>query len=113
MPAASGAPLATPARSFFSVDAPNVIITSIKKAGFAEGLIVKLLEIEGVGTATSLRSDYFRFTDAMESTILEDDLAPFPTAGLAEIPLTIAPHEILTLRLQLSTIVGGAMWIFY
>ena len=85
--------------SFFSVDVPNIIITSIKAATYGEGMILKFQEIAGATTQAILRSDYFQLSSAMETTILEEDIAPLPLQSSSELALGFGPNEIRPIRL--------------
>jgi len=107
LPAGSGEMMLTADfQSFFSVDAANVVITSIKKANFGNGLIIKLQEIaRSPSTEVVLSSDYFdRLYSARETTPLEEDIRTLSQSGQGEavVNLSIGGGEILCLRLNLE-----------
>jgi len=121
--AASGAPIATPATSYFSVDADNVIITDIKNANFAPGLVVKLQEVTNTlpVTEVTLSSEALRFSRVTEVTPLEDDIQiiaeTLPEQGLPPnaVMVTLGPGEIRCLRIEIATLpqAGVCAWMLY
>ena len=105
-PAAGGGIFTESSLSFFSVDPANVIITSIKKADFGDGLIVKLQEIAGTETtAVTLASDIVPFYRVQPVTPLEDDygipllLAPPSGDPPHEVSFSMDAREIMCLRI--------------
>ena len=111
LPVAAGGTLTANSQSFFSVDAANVVITSIKKANFGDGLIIKLQEIaRSPSTEVVLSSDYFdRLYSAKETTPLEEDIRTLSQSYQDEvrINLNIGGGEILCLRLNLEIPAGS------
>jgi predicted outer membrane repeat protein len=93
LPAVAGATLTANSQSFFTLDAPSVVITSIKKANFGNGLIIKLQEIaRNPSTEVVLSSDYFdRLYSARETTPLEEDIRTPPQSGQDKTMLNLMP----------------------
>ena len=114
LPVGAAGPLNAARLGFFTVSAPGVVVTSIKKADFGTGIIVKLQEVgrTAVPSAT-LTSGYFGVTGAWNSTPLEEDIAPVPVTGGNSIELSFAPAEIKTLRLAISDPSGVGEWALY
>jgi alpha-mannosidase len=86
-----------PARgTFLEIDAPNIIVESVKKAEAGDGLVFRLYEAHGKATAARLR-----FTEKIARAELVDLLEENPVAlpaaedGLA---LFFGPFEVHTLR---------------
>jgi alpha-mannosidase len=107
LPAGSGEMMLTAdSQRLFSVDAANVVITSIKKANFGNGLIIKLQEIaRSPSTEVVLSSDYFdRLYSVRETTPLEEDIRALSQSYQEQVMvnLNIGGGEILCLRLNLE-----------
>ena len=84
-------------RSFLSIDNPAVVIDTVKKAEDSEDLIVRLYESHGARQTATL-STAFALARAASVNLLETEPKPVRISG-GEIPLTLRPFEILTLRL--------------
>lgn len=89
-------------RSLFSVDAPNVVIETVKPAEDGSGdVIVRLYEAQRMATtcalSTSLPVSAAKTTDMLETTEIE---ALVYDAGC--IPLAFRPFEVKTVRLALG-----------
>lgn len=104
---APGGVFTSAAQGFFAVDAPNVLITSVKKADFGTGLIVKLQEIAGASsTAVTLSSDLLGFNTVQAVTPLEENIgSPLPLKAVTvfppkEVAFTMAAREIRCLRIE-------------
>jgi len=84
-------------QNFFSMDAPNVVIETIKQAEQGKGVIVRLYEAWGrrgrARLATSLS-----FKKAERVNLMEERTGPATLAGGA-VELYFHPHEIITVRL--------------
>jgi len=88
---------APPKQQFFSVDAPNVVIETVKQAEQGKGMIVRLYEAWGRrGTARLTTS--LSFKNAERVNLMEEraGLANFAGGG---VELYFHPHEIITVRL--------------
>jgi len=105
------------------IDAPNVVVTSVKKADFGSGVIVKMQEIAGVAsTNATVSSTAFLFQLVQPVTPLEDDIGP-PLAGPfssgtepSQFSVTVSAREIVSLRLNVvenPNSSGVALWLLY
>lgn len=88
--------------SFFSLDAPGVFMTGLKKAEDTKELIVRLVEVEGEKKSITLTLP--KYVKAVRRL----NLVEFPLSGLTEpyieentVSVSIKPHEILTLGIYL------------
>jgi alpha-mannosidase len=79
------------------VDAPNVVIETIKQAEAARGVIVRLYENERARCAVTLRAG-FPLQAAYRCNILENDEAEL-TVQDNKVRFEITPYQIVTLRL--------------
>jgi len=84
-------------RSLVSVDAPNVVIETVKQAEDGQGLIVRLYENERCRGPATLRTG-FPLAKAYRCTLLEEDEAPLPVVQ-NEVRVRVTPYQIMTLRL--------------
>jgi len=86
------------ALGFLNVDAPNVIVETIKNAEDGQGLIVRLYESQrrrGRFTLTTA----FPLAGAWRTNLLEENQERLDVRGQS-LELEIAPYQILTLRLR-------------
>ncbi len=89
--------------SLVSVDQPNVIIETVKKAENGEGTIVRLYESENALTKVSL--NWAKDFDSVEVVNLQErsltaEEADAPVVEDGAIKFTIKPYEIYTLRIK-------------
>ena len=89
--------------SFFSVDAPGVVLTGMKKAEDGNELIVRLSEIEGKETTINLRLPV-DVSAARRLNLIELPLenTTKPTVNGKTIQVKIKPNEIVTLGITTS-----------
>ena len=89
--------------SFFSVDAPGVVMTGLKKAEDGNELIVRLAEIEGKETTVNLKIPV-KVSSARRLNLIEFPLenAIKPTVNDKTIQFKIKPNEIVTLGITAS-----------
>jgi len=84
-------------QSFFSVDAPNVVIETIKQAEEGKGVVVRLYEAWGRrGRARLLTSLPFKHAERVN--LMEERINGATLAG-GVVDLQFGPHEIVTVRL--------------
>ena len=83
-----------------AVDAPNVIVESIKWAEAGKAFVVRLYEAERTGTTATLRLSA-PVVGVEETNMLEEGGSPLPLSGGA-VRFTIRPFEIKTLRCVLA-----------
>ena len=93
------APGAAGERSLFSVDAPNVIIETVKPAEDGSGdLILRLYESKRMATCCVLTTS-LPVAAAEQTNMLEEAEAELPCEH-GEIPLKFRAFEVKTLRLS-------------
>ncbi|MEA3334317.1 MAG: alpha-mannosidase [Chloroflexota bacterium] len=83
--------------SFVSVDQPNVVVETIKRAEDGNGLIVRLYESQrrrGLVTLTAA----FEVAEAWHANLLEENETELEASG-NQVTLSIKPYEIVTVRL--------------
>jgi alpha-mannosidase len=86
--------------SFFSVDKPNISISSIKKAEDENETVIRLFETGTGGTKINLRS-WFRIQNASKTTMIEYDSRAIEY-NPESVPLEIGSHSVETLKLGLQ-----------
>jgi alpha-mannosidase len=83
--------------SLLSVDAPYVVIETVKRAEDGNGLIVRLFENQRSRGKITL-SAAFDLAAAYHTNLLEENAETLPVQG-NQVQLEIAPYQIVTLRL--------------
>ncbi len=86
-----------PSQSLVAVDAPNVIIETVKRAEDGEGLIVRLYENERSRGPVTLQVG-FPLAGAYRCNLLEEDEASLVITHNA-VHFSVKPYQIVTLRL--------------
>ena len=84
--------------SLVAVEAPNVVIETVKRAEDGQGIIVRLYENERCRGAVTLRVG-FPLAGAYRCNLLEENEAPLPIVQNA-MHFTVKPYQIMTLRLK-------------
>jgi alpha-mannosidase len=84
--------------SFLSIDSPNVILETWKTAEDGNGTILRLREIAGQASKTSVKILKGSARHANLCSSVEDDLAKLDMKDGA-IPVKLQPHEVITVRL--------------
>ena len=84
--------------SFVKVDAPNVMVESVKQALHGSGTIIRLYECFGARTKASIRLAHAP-ESAVFTSLMEDDLAPAGFDG-DTLEYEFKPYEILTIRVK-------------
>jgi alpha-mannosidase len=88
-------------RSIFSVDAPNVILETVKAAEDGSGdVILRLYEAKRMATRCKL-SGALKAARVVATNMLEQGGDPIPVAG-CRVELEFRPFEIKTLRVTLA-----------
>ena len=85
-------------RSFFSVDDPNLVLDTVKRAEDSDALVVRLYEAHGARGTARLRVGV-PFAEAVSCNLLEDPGEPLETDG-DEIVLAYRPHEIVSVLVR-------------
>ena len=88
---------ASAARTLLSIDAPNVIIETVKKADREDALIVRIYECAGMDAKARL-STGFRISKASECDLLERDLKALKH-DQSSIAFSMKPFELRTVKL--------------
>ena len=85
-------------QSYFSIDDPNLIIETIKKAEDSQAIIVRLYECHGArGTAKLTTS--LTFADAKYCNLLEDDAENIHIEN-GELKINYSPFQIISIKLD-------------
>ena len=83
--------------SLLSVDSPNIVVETVKRAEDGEGLIVRLYEARRTRGEATLTAA-FPLAAAWRANLLEQNQAELPVQGNT-VTFTAKPYEIITLRL--------------
>ena len=83
--------------SYVSVDAPNVVIETVKKAEDGKGIVVRMYESENSYTKAKVKvaGEYGK---AFVCNLLEEEEQEAPVQA-GEIAVTLKPYEVVTLKL--------------
>ena len=92
-----GGPLASSV-TWFRIDAPEIVIETVKQAEDGQGLVVRLYESAGASTRAELACG-FALAEAAEANLIEEEPKPLDVSGGA-LRLDFRPFEIRTLRLK-------------
>lgn len=82
--------------SFASVDDPNLVLDTVKRAEDSDALVLRLYEAHGARGVARLR---VRGDSAVRANVLEDDGEPLELVD-GEIVLPYGPHEIVTVKVS-------------
>jgi hypothetical protein len=94
-------PITEPRGSLVSIDAPNVVLLTWKKAEDGNGFIARLLETGGRKTDGRLRVSRIPIRQAFLATGVEENLRPLAATADA-VPFSIDPFEVLTVRVVVA-----------
>jgi len=89
-----------PVRSFMSIDAPNIVCTTVKPAeANGVGLILRFVETRGIATSATVSLPFIgRVSAATETDLVENDLpVPLPVTG-DRVSFAIDPFGVKTIR---------------
>jgi alpha-mannosidase len=92
------APGAAAAGSFFSVDDPNLVLDTVKRAEDSDALVLRLYEAHGARGTARVRVA-LPFTTAVACNLLEDPGELLETDG-DEIVIPYRPHEIVSVLVR-------------
>jgi alpha-mannosidase len=87
-----------PVESFASVDDPNLVLDTIKRAEDSDALVLRLYEAHGARGTARVRLSH-PFESAVATNLLEDDGEAMMIEG-TEIVVPYRPHQILTLKVR-------------
>ncbi len=85
-------------KSFFSVSAPNVLVSTIKKAEDDDSVVVRVYELEGRDVEAALDSS-FPVASAEKTNIIEEEGAAL-RAGKSGVKIHVGHHAIETVKLR-------------
>jgi alpha-mannosidase len=89
-----------PAESFASVDDPNLVIDSIKRAEDSDAVILRLYECHGARGSARLNLAG-RFSTATSCNILEEPNGPSqPIAAGQPLHIAYGPYQIISLKIE-------------
>jgi alpha-mannosidase len=83
--------------SFASVDDPNLVLDTIKRAEDSGDLVLRLYEAHGARGVARLRVAA-PYSSARRANVLEDDGEPL-AIGEGAVLIPYRPHEIITVKL--------------
>ena len=86
--------------SLLAVDAPNLVIETVKAAEDGRGLIVRLYESQRMRGSAALTCA-FPLVVACRTNLLEEDQEPLTVEG-SRVHFEFRPYQVLTLRLEFS-----------
>jgi alpha-mannosidase len=86
--------------SFLAVDAPNLIVETVKAAEDGRGLIVRLYESRRMRGCAALTCA-FPLSAAWRTNLIEEDQSSLTVEGNT-VRFEFRPFQILTLRLEFS-----------
>ena len=86
--------------SFFSVDAPNVVVTAVKKAEDDDGVIVRWYEFAGKQTTVSLKLPRPASSVSLVNLMEQNESALAPGANGNQVAVPTKPYEIRTVKLN-------------
>jgi len=85
--------------SFVEIDAPNVMLFTLKGAEDGDGLVVRLLELEGRATTARLSTSPRTVSQAFRTDMVERNLEPLPVSGgVVTVPVPGRGIESVRLR---------------
>jgi alpha-mannosidase len=87
-----------PAASFASVDDPNLVLDTIKRAEDSDALVLRLYEAHGGRGVARVRLGV-PFDSAVRANALEDDGEALELDG-GSIVLPYRPHQIITVKVS-------------
>src|SRR5271157_493164 len=91
----------SPVRSFCSLDADNLVITTLKKADRDEAIVLRVFEIRGDSAESAVR--FLGQNRKFWPANLLEEVGPMPEGDL----LRLGPYEISTVRLPLAELTTG------
>ena len=84
--------------SFFSVGAPNIVISTIKKCEDSDGVVVRLYDAEGKDTSTALRL-FTPIQTAFRTDLIEEEPVEIP-CNEHSVSIDLGHHAVETLLLH-------------
>ena len=87
-----------PSSGFCKIDAPNILVTTLKRAENSTGLVIRLLETEGRDSTATVHLPFLKCHSAVETNIVEEDLRVLKS-GNNRFSVRIKPWSVATIRL--------------
>ncbi len=84
---------------FCRIDAPNVLVQTLKKAEDGDGLILRMIETEGKAVQAKVMLPHFRLTKAYRTNLVEKNEAELTVADRA-VKVSVSAFGMTTVRLQ-------------
>lgn len=85
-------------RSFFTLDADNIIISTIKKAEDNQSIVLRMYDTNGVNSDVSLHSD-LRFKKAISTNLIEEEIKEIPVINDV-LKVKVGQYSIETIKLN-------------
>lgn len=92
--------------SFLEIDASNVVLVTWKIAEDGNGTILRLQETAGQATETTIGFPHATIHSASLCNAVEDKMGDLDVSG-NQIRLALRPHEIVTVRVVGSSMLGS------
>ena len=87
-----------PTASFCQVDAPNVLVLTLKKAEDGNGYILRMVETEGKATKVKVTVPHVQLLHVFETNLVEENQRILPVAGHT-VETAVGPFALATIRL--------------
>ena len=85
-------------RSFFTLDADNIIISTIKKAEDNQSIVLRMYDIKGINSEVNLHSD-LRFKKAISTNLIEEEIKEIPVINDV-LKVKVGQYSIETIKLS-------------
>jgi len=92
-------PLAPDTMSFCSVDKPNVMLTTLKRAEDDEGIIIRLIETQGKATTASVAFPHISVAEAMLTNLVEENQGR-AVFSEHQVQVDLEAYGIATIRIE-------------
>ena len=91
--------LAHDTMSFCSVDKPNILLTTLKRAENGDGIILRLIETVGKETTASIMLPHLSVVEALMANLVEEDKGQAPFSE-HEVTVSLKAFGITTIRIR-------------
>ena len=92
-------PLDSSAESFLSIDQPNVVLLTWKRAEDDRGTIMRFVEVGGRSSTVNVASPILKFQSGWLCDAMEKDKAPLSVSSHG-FNFIVKPFQIVTVRLE-------------
>ena len=90
-----------PLQDFCALDAPNVVLTALKRAEDGDGLVLRIFETAGRETKVTVTLPLFAIWRATGTNLVEEGAESLPATEHA-VEVTLPPYGIRTVRVTRS-----------